>query len=51
MSCGGVVVDEGHEVFFGGIWDLCYDSIDKEFWFEKGLIFVVVVSLIQVWRA
>ncbi len=50
VSCHGVVVDEGHEVPFGGIWDLCYvGGIDKEFRFKEGLILVVVVSLIQIW--
>ena len=50
VSRGGVVVDEGHEVPFGGIWDLCYvGGIDKEFRFKEGLILVVVVSLIQIW--
>ncbi len=51
MSCHGVVVDEGHEVPFRGIGDLCYGSINEEFWFKEGLIFIVVVSLIRIWRA
>ncbi len=48
VSCSGVVVDEGHEVSFRGIWDLGRDSVDKEFWSEEGLVFVVIVSLVQV---
>ncbi len=46
VSHRGVVVDEGHEVPFCGVWDLCYSSVDEEFWFEEGLVFVVVISLI-----
>ncbi len=48
MSCGGVIVDEGHKISFRGVRDLCCSSVDKEFWFEEGLVFVVVVSLIRV---
>ncbi len=47
-----MVMDESHEVSFGGVRELCYvGSIDEEFWFEESLIFIVVVSLIQVWWA
>ncbi len=46
MSCSRVVVDEGHEVSFRGVRDLGRDSVDEEFWFEEGLVLVVVVSLI-----
>jgi len=48
VSCGGVIVDEGHEVSFRGVWDSCSGGVDEEFWFEEGLVFVVVVSLIRV---
>ena len=48
VSCGGVIMDEGHEISFRGVWDLCCSSVDKEFWFEEGLVFVVVVSLIRI---
>ncbi len=50
MSCGRVVVDEGHEVSFRGVRDLCHSGIDEEFWFEEGLISIVVISLVQIWR-
>ena len=47
-----MVMDEGHEVLFGGIWDLRYaGGVDEEFWFEEGLIFIIVVSLVQIWWA
>src|SRR6266436_9317412 len=46
VSCCGVVVDEGHEVSFCGVWDLCYGSVDEEVWFKEGLVLVVVISLI-----
>ena len=46
MPCGRVVMDEGHEVSFRGVWDLHCDSINKEFRLEEGLILVIVVSLI-----
>src|SRR6266478_3224116 len=47
VSCRGMVVDEGHKVSFGGIWELRYvDSINEKFWFEESLIFVVIFSLI-----
>src|SRR6266403_3933433 len=48
MSCGGVIVDKGHKISFQGVRDLCCGSVDKEFWFEEGLVFVVVVSLIRI---
>src|SRR6266403_6203677 len=48
VSCGGVIVDEGHEISFRGVWDLCCGSVNKDFWFEEGLVFVVVVSLIRI---
>ena len=42
-----MVMDEGHKVPFGGIWDLRYTGgVDKEFGFEESLILIVVVSLI-----
>ncbi len=42
-------MDEGHEVPLGGVWDLGYGGIDKEFRFEEGLVLVVVISLIRIW--
>ena len=41
-------MDEGHEVPLGGVWDLCYGGVDKELWFEEGLIFIIVFSLVQI---
>ncbi len=49
MSCGRVVMNEGHEVPFRGVWDLCCSSIDKEFRFKEGLIFIVIISLVRIW--
>ncbi len=47
MSCRGVVMDEGHKVPFGRVWDLCHVSgIDEEFWAKKSLVLVVVLPLI-----
>src|SRR6266404_1914167 len=47
VSCRRVVMDEGHKVLFGRFWELhCMGGIDEEFWFEKGLIPVVVVPLV-----
>ncbi len=47
VSGCGVVVDEGHEVSFGRFWEhCCMNGVDKEFQFEKGLVLVVVVSLV-----
>ena len=51
VSSGRVVVDEGHEVPFRGVWDLRRGGVDEEFWFEEGLIPIVVVSLVRVGRA
>src|SRR6266436_6657762 len=52
VSCHGVVMDEGHEVLFGGVWDLRYvGGIDEEFLFKESLIFIIVVSLIRIWWA
>ena len=39
-------MNKSHEVSFGGVWDLCCSSIDEEFWFEEGLVFIVVASLV-----
>ena len=41
-------MDEGHKIPFRGVWDLCCGLIDKEVWFEEGLIFVIVGSLIRI---
>ena len=49
VSCGGMIMDEGHEVSFRGVWYLHSSGVYEEFWFEEGLIFIVVVSLIRVW--
>ncbi|SRR6266436_5652061 len=47
VSCHGVVVDESHEVSFGGVWEMHHvGGIDEEFWFEESLILVVIFSLI-----
>ncbi len=47
MSRSRVVVDEGHKVSLGRLGELCYvGSVDEEFWFEEGLILVVVISLV-----
>src|SRR6266478_8825011 len=41
VSCRGMVVDEGHEVSFGGVWELCrVGGVDEEFWFKESLIFI-----------
>ncbi len=45
-----MVMDEGHKISFGGVWELCQvGGIDEEFWFEESLILIVVFSLIQIW--
>src|SRR6266404_997753 len=48
VSCGGMIMDEGHEVSFRGVWYLRSSGVYEEFWFEEGLIFVVVVSLVGI---
>src|SRR6266404_4487435 len=35
VSCHGVIMDEGHEVPFCRVRDLCYGSINEEFWFKE----------------
>ncbi len=52
MSRHGVVVDEGHEIPFRGVWKSRYvGSINEKFWFEESLILVVVFPLIRIWWA
>src|SRR6266403_2939985 len=47
VSCHRMVVDKGHKVPFGRLRELCHvGGIDEEFWFEEGLVSVVVISLV-----
>src|SRR6266403_1875713 len=42
VSCGRMIVDEGHEVSFRKLRYLRSRSVYKEFRFEEGLVFIVV---------
>src|SRR6266403_4408734 len=48
VTCGRMIVDEGHKVSFRKLRYLRSRSVYKEFRFEEGLILIVVVSMIGV---
>src|SRR6266478_381300 len=49
VSCCGMVVDEGHQVSFGGVWNLRYvGGSDEQFWLEESLILIIVFPLVCI---